>query len=150
MANVIPNEATLLGTVRSLDYEVNKSLPERLERVVASVCQATRARYTFEFIQRYPAMVSDAAFIRHAIDSVKALLGEQSRAHLPTPQLGGEDFAFFSQRVPSLMFRLGVRNDARGIVHGVHSSRFDLDEDALPIGTAALAQVTMDYVQKGG
>jgi len=48
------------------------------------------------------------------------------------------------------MFRLGVRNDARGIVHGVHSSRFDLDEDALPIGTAALAQVTMDYVQKGG
>lgn len=65
-------------------------------------------------------------------------------------EFGGEDFAFFSQRVPSLMFRLGVRNDARGIVHGVHSSRFDLDEDALPIGTAALAQVTMDYVQKGG
>jgi len=95
-------------------------------------------------------MVNDAAFICHAIDSVKALLGEQSIAHLPTPQLGGENFALFSRRVPSPMFRLGVRNDARGIVHGVHSSRFDLDEDALPIGTAALAQVTMDYVQNGG
>ena len=40
--------------------------------------------------------------------------------------------------------------DARGIAHGAHSSRFDVDEDALPIGTSALAQVTMDYVQKGG
>jgi metal-dependent amidase/aminoacylase/carboxypeptidase family protein len=48
------------------------------------------------------------------------------------------------------MFQLGVRNEAWGIVHGVHGSRFDLDEDALPIGTAALARMAMDYVQRGG
>ena len=149
VANVIPNEATLLGTVRSLDPGVNQSLPERLERVVAGVCQATRARYTFEFVRGYPAMVNDEAFTRQAIDSVSALLGAQSIAQIPTPQLGGEDFAFFSQRMPALMFRLGVRNEARGIVHGVHSSRFDLDEDALPLGAAALARIAMDYVQSG-
>jgi len=147
VANVIPNEATLLGTVRSLDPEVNQSLQERLERVVAGVCQATRARYTFEFVRGYPAMVNDAVFTQRAIESVTTLLGESAIAHLPTPELGGEDFAFFSQRVPSLMFRLGVRNEARGIVHGVHSSRFDLDEDALPIGAAGLARVAMDYLR---
>ncbi len=147
VANVIPNEATLLGTVRSLDPAVHHTLPERLERVVAGVCQATRARYTFEFVQGYPAMVNDKTFTQQAIESVKAVLGEPAIAHLPTPELGGEDFAFFSQRVPSLMFRLGVRNEAQGIVHGVHSSRFDLDEDALPIGTAALARVAMDYLR---
>jgi amidohydrolase len=148
VANVIPNEATLLGTVRSLDPEVNKGLPERLERVVAGVCQATRARYTFDFVRGYPAMVNDPTFTQEAIESVSGLLGEQGVAHIPTPQLGGEDFAFFSQRVPALMFRLGVRNEARGIVHGVHSSRFDLDEDALPVGAAALARVAMDYVRR--
>ena len=148
VANVIPNEATLLGTVRSLDPEVNKGLPERLERVVAGVCQATRARYTFDFVRGYPAMVNDPIFTQEAIESVSGLLGEQGVAHIPTPQLGGEDFAFFSQRVPALMFRLGVRNEARGIVHGVHSSRFDLDEDALPVGAAALARVAMDYVRR--
>ena len=147
VANVIPSEATLLATVRSLDAAVNRGLPERLERVVAGVCQATRARYTFEFVRGYPAMVNDEAFTQHAIDSVKALLGEQSIAHIPSPELGGEDFAFFSQRVPSLMLRLGVRNEARGIVHPVHSSRFDLDEDALPIGAAALARVAIDYIR---
>ena len=150
VANVIPNEATLLGTVRSLDPEVNKGLPERLERVVAGVCQATRARYSFEFVRGYPAMVNDEAFTQQAIDSVKALLGEQGIAYIPTPELGGEDFAFFCQRVPSLLLRLGVRNEVQGIVHSVHSSRFDLDEDALPIGTAALARVAVDYVQRGG
>src|SRR5262249_4157243 len=90
VANVIPNEATLLGTVRSLDPEVNKSLPERLERVIAGVCQATRARYTFEFVCGYPAMVNDATFTRQAIASITALLGEPAIAHIPTPQLGGE------------------------------------------------------------
>ena len=138
----------VIDRVRSLDAEVNNSLPERLERVVAGICQATRARYTFEFVRGYPAMVNDETFTQHAIDSVKAILGEKAIAHLPTPQLGGEDFAFFAQRVPSLMFRLGVRNESRGIVHGVHSSRFDLDEDALPIGATALAGVAKDYVQK--
>jgi amidohydrolase len=146
VANVIPNEATLLGTVRALDPAVNQGLPERLERVVAGVCQAMRARYSFEFVRGYPAMVNDEAFTRQAIDSVTALLGERSVVHLPTPQLGGEDFAFFAQRVPALMFRLGVRNEARGIVHAVHSSRFDLDEEALPLGAAALARIAMDYV----
>ena len=149
VANVIPDEATLLGTVRSLDPEVNRSLPERLERVVAGVCQATRARYTFEFVHGYPAMVNDEAFTRQAIESVKALLGEQSIAHIPTPELGGEDFAFFSQHVPSLMLRLGVRNEARGIVHPVHSSRFDLDEEALPLGAATLARIAVDYLRQG-
>lgn len=147
VANVIPNEATLLGTVRSLDPEVHQGLPERLERVVAGVCQATRARYTFEFVRGYPAMVNDATFNQRAVESVTALLGAPAIAHLATPELGGEDFAFFAQRVPSLMFRLGVRNEAEGIVHGVHSSRFDLDEDALPIGAAALARVAADYLR---
>jgi amidohydrolase len=149
VANVIASEATLLGTVRSLDPEVNKSLPERLERVVAGICQATRARYTFEFVRGYPAMVNDEALTALGMESVKALLGEQSVSHIPTPQMGGEDFAFFAQRVPALMFRLGVRNEARGIVHPVHSSRFDLDEDALPLGVAALARIAMDYLRKG-
>jgi amidohydrolase len=150
VANVIPNEATLLGTVRSLDPEVNKSLPERLERVVAGVCQATRARYAFEFVRGYPAMVNDEAFTQQAIDSVKAMLGAQGIAHIPHAAAWRRGLCFFSQRVPSLKFRLGVCNEARGMVHGVHTSRFDLDEDALPIGTAALACVAMDYVRKGG
>src|SRR5215510_5891861 len=80
VANVIPDEATLLGTVRSLDAHVNKTLPEHLERVVAGVCQATRARYTFEFVRGYPAMVNDEAFTQRRSEEHTSEL--QSRGHL--------------------------------------------------------------------
>jgi metal-dependent amidase/aminoacylase/carboxypeptidase family protein len=53
--------------------------------------------------------------------------------------MGGEDFAYYAERVPGLMARLGVRNEARGLVHPLHHPRFDLDEDALPLGAAVLA-----------
>jgi amidohydrolase len=89
VANVIPSEATLLGTVRSLDAEVNKGLPERLERVVAGVCRATRAQYTFEFVRGYPAMVNDEVFTRQAIDSVKALCGHYCPPPHTTARWGG-------------------------------------------------------------
>jgi metal-dependent amidase/aminoacylase/carboxypeptidase family protein len=63
--------------------------------------------------------------------------------------MGGEDFAYFARAVPSTMFRLGVRNEAQGMVHSLHSPRFQLDEDALPLGAAALARIAMDFVNNG-
>lgn len=145
-ANVIPGEATLLGSVRSLDAAVREALPERLERVVSGVCHAARAEYSFEFTQGYPSLVNDEPLTERAMASVRALLGGEAAFLLPTPEMGGEDFAFFAQQVPATMFRLGVGNETRGIVHPVHSARFDLDEDALPLGAAALARIAMDYV----
>ena len=147
--NVIPGEATLLGVVRSLDPEMRAALPEMLERIVAGVCQATRAGYEFEFIKGYPSLVNDEAFTTRARESVSGMLGEDAVYTIPAPELGGEDFAYIAQRVPATMFRLGVGNEARGIVHPVHSPRFDLDEDALPLGAASLARIALDYLAQG-
>ena len=77
------------------------------------------------------------------------MIGADHVWHIPNPEMGGEDFAYFSQAVPSMMFRLGVRNTARGIVHPVHHPGFDVDEDALPLGAAALARMAADYVNRG-
>ena len=115
-------------------------------RVVAGVCHAARAEYAFEFTQGYPSLVNDEPLTERAMASVRALLGGEAAFLLPAPEMGGEDFAFFAQQVPATMFRLGVGNETRGIVHPVHSARFDLDEDALPLGAAALARIAMDYV----
>ncbi len=145
-ANVIPGEAVIEGSARALDPAVAEALPERLERVVAGVCQATRAGYAFEYTRGYPALVNDEALAGRVTGSLRTLLGEAAVHHLPRPEMGGEDFAFVARRVPAVMFRLGVRNEARGIVHPVHSDRFDLDEDALPLGAAALARCALDYL----
>ena len=144
-ANIIPGEATLLGTARSLDRTVSQGLPARIERVVAGVCQSMRASYTLDYLHGYPGLVNDERFTELAISSVRGLLGEQAIFRIPTPEMGGEDFAYFTQRVPGTMFRLGVGNEARGIVYPVHSPRFDVDEDAIPLGAAALARIALDY-----
>jgi amidohydrolase len=145
-ANVIPGEATLLGTARALDPQVSEGLPARIEQLVAGVCQAMRAGHEVEYRRGYPALINDERFTARARASLEGLLGTAAVQSLPNPELGGEDFAYFTQRVPGMMFRLGVGNAARGIVHPVHSPRFDADEEALPIGAATLARIAMDYV----
>jgi amidohydrolase len=78
-----------------------------------------------------------------------AALAESFRAYLsrtapalpvaaPPPTMGGEDFAYFAERAPGLMIRLGIRNDAAGSIHPGHSPQFRIDEDAIPVGIETL------------
>jgi len=148
-ANVITDEVEMQGTTRCLDDQAAAQLPEKMERVVRGVCQAARANVDFTFQRGYPALVNDPVFTERSIVSARSLLGDDKVHLIPRAEMGGEDFAYFSRRVPSTMFRLGVRNDATGIVYPVHSPRFDVDEDALPVGAATLARIALDYVTEG-
>jgi len=148
-ANVITDEVEMQGTTRCLDDQAAAQLPEKMERVVRGVCQAARANADFTFQRGYPALVNDPVFTERSIVSARSLLGDDKVHLIPRAEMGGEDFAYFSRRVPSTMFRLGVRNDATGIVYPVHSPRFDVDEDALPVGAATLARIALDYVTEG-
>lgn len=148
-SNVIPETATLQGTVRTLDDNVQASMHERIERLVGGICQATRADYVLDYTTGYPSLVNDEALTVQAIASVRGMLGDAAIFQIPRPEMGGEDFAYFAKRVPATMIRLGTGNIARGLVHPVHHPRFDIDEDALPLGVAALCRISADYL-KGG
>ncbi|MFN2324177.1 MAG: M20 family metallopeptidase, partial [Trueperaceae bacterium] len=133
--NVIAPSVRLEGTVRSFDPVLRERLPALLERTVAGVTQALG----------YPSLRNEAALIPTLADVVEELLGE-GRLAPGGPSMGGEDFAYYAERVPGLMARLGVRNEARGLMHPLHHPRFDLDEDALPIGAAVLAGFARRYL----
>jgi len=136
--NVIAPSVRLEGTVRTLDRDLRAQLPAQLERLVAGVTQAFGASHTLTFREGYPSLHNDASLLPTLEGTVEDLLGEGRLASAP-PSMGGEDFAFYAERVPGLMARLGVRNEAKGFVHPLHHPRFDLDEDALPLGAAVLA-----------
>lgn len=148
-ANVITDTVTMLGTTRCLDDKAAEKLPAKMERVVRGVCAAARAEVDFKFDRGYPALFCDPGFTELCMRSARGLLGEDKVSVIARAEMGGEDFAFFSRKVPATMFRLGVRNESKGFVHTVHSPRFDLDEDALPVGAATLARIAMDYVTGG-
>jgi amidohydrolase len=139
--NIIPEEVELTGTIRSFDQGVREQLHAELEKAF-QVAQALGGDFRLAIEEGYPVMVNEermAELIREvAID----LLGEEKV--LPKePAMGAEDFSYFLAQAPGAMFRLGIK---KGEMRPSHSPHFDLDEEALPIGAAILAESARRYL----
>lgn len=143
--NVIAPSVTLSGTVRSFDADLRQGLPALIERVVQGVAAAHGATARVAYDLGYPASINDPALVPTFDAAATAVVGADAHAHL-TGTMGGEDFAYYAQRVPAVIGRLGVRDEARGYVHPLHHPRFDLDEAALPLGAAILAEAARRWL----
>jgi amidohydrolase len=134
--NVIADRVHMTGTLRSHDPAIRDGLEARVRRIVDGVCSAYGARADVTVIEGYPPVVNDEALATAFAEHLKAA-GAMTVERL-APTMGGEDFAYFAQRVPGVHVRLGIRNDAEGITASGHSPQFRIDEDALPVGVATL------------
>jgi amidohydrolase len=134
--NIIADRVKMSGTFRSQDPEIRAGLEERARRIIEGVAAAYGARAHLEVIYGYPPVVNDTALA----ESFRAYLARTSALTLesPPPTMGGEDFAYFAERVPGLMIRLGIRSETAGSVHPGHSPHFRVDEHALPYGVETL------------
>ncbi len=143
--NIIAGEAYLEGTVRSFSEGVWKAIPEKFERVVQNICKAYEANAEIEFIRATPPLVNDKKISDILKKSAITLYGEDSVIkYEKTP--GGEDFAYFTQKVPGALAFVGIRNDERGINAPHHNERFDMDEKGLEIGTNLYVQFALDFL----
>ncbi len=143
--NIIPDEVELLGTVRSLTAAVREDLKRRLEEVARGVARSFDLDCQVDFQYGYPALVNDPEMSHLVASACGRGIGEENVEFLK-PSMGGEDFAYYLQKVPGSFFRLGCRNEAKGIVHPFHSSRFEMDEDALPFGVEMFARIIDEYL----
>ncbi len=145
--NVIADSVHLTGTLRSHDATIRGGLEERVQRIVSGVAVAYGTRARVEIRYGYPPVVNHAGLARWFTPRLASLPGVE--VVLSEPTMGGEDFAYFAQARPGLMMRLGVRNEAEGMVHSAHSPEFRLDEAALPYGIAALEQFARSVGEHG-
>ena len=141
--NVIPQEVKMSGTVRSLTLPGLRFLQQRVRAVASQVAAANRCEATVEFPGNdYPPVLNDETCWRSAREMAGEMLGEQAVLELP-PVMGGEDFAFYTQRVPGVFIVLGVKQDDDAPVYGVHHPRFTVNERALPVGAALHASFAL-------
>ena len=144
--NVIPDEVTLTGTVRTFDPELRRSMPERIRRIAAGVAEALQCEAEVEVRPGNPAVVNDAAVAALARRAAARVVGDE-RVVEPEPTMGGEDMAVYFERVPGCFVFVGSANPARGLDQPHHSPRFDFDEAALAIGCEFLVEAAHEALK---
>jgi carboxypeptidase Ss1 len=142
--NIIPDFATLEGTIRTLDEKTRRSAKAKVEEVSRGVCRTFGARAEVEFEKdAYPVTVNDPRATAAAVKVLKKMRG--MRVKTIEPVLGGEDFSRFLQKAPGTFYFLGANNPAKGCVYPNHSSKFKVDEDVLKLGAASLAMLAWEF-----
>lgn len=132
--NVIADSAYLSGTVRYFNPTYYDLIPQRLEQIIAGVCQSHGASYDLDYRRLYPPVVNDAD-IADLVRSVALSVVETPVGVVPDCRtMGGEDMSFFLEEKPGCYFFLGAANAARDLAYPHHHPRFDFDETALGIG----------------
>jgi amidohydrolase len=136
--NVIPDEVKIEGTFRTMDEKWRAEAHQKMKKIASEVASQMRGSCDFNIIHGYPFLVNDERVTKEAILAAKEYLGKENVEELPL-RMTAEDFAFFSQKVPSCFYRLGTGNKSKGITSGVHTSSFDIDESALETGAGLMA-----------
>jgi amidohydrolase len=134
--NIIADRVFLTGTFRSQDPAIRNGLEARARRIIEGVAAAYGATATLDVIYGYPVVVNDATLAA----TFRTYLIENSSMPVLSPPatMGGEDFSYFSERVPGLLVRHGIRSEAAGSTHPGHSPEFRVDERSLAYGIETL------------
>jgi amidohydrolase len=132
--NVIADAAKMSGTVRYFNPQLAGYFHQRIESIIAGICQSHGAKYELDYWKLYPPVINDAR-IAELIRSVAVEVVETPAGVVPECQtMGGEDMSFFLQEVPGCYFFLGSANSNLGLNYPHHHPRFDFDETALAMG----------------
>lgn len=140
--NVIPETARLSGTARTFEPDTWRRWPDIIETVVKGVCESMGAGYEATFEQGYPPTINDAGMAERMTRVAGDVVGVD-RVVVPDPTLGGEDMSFFLEKAPGCYFCLGAGNDAYA---GIHSPRFDFNEDILVTGVETYCRAALDLL----
>ena len=149
-SNIIPDKVSMTGTIRTLDPEMQKVIHERIRRTAENIAESAGATAEVAISGSLPVTWNDPKLAEQMRPSLERVVGKD-RLVLSRVHTGGEDFAYFAEKVPGLFFFLGVLPEGTKPEDAApgHSPRFFVDERALVYGVRAMASVVVDYmVQK--
>ena len=141
--NVIADKAYMLGTLRTFDMSVDALITEKLEEIASASASAFGCRAEVTTSLKATVLYNDPALSEAVLSSARRIVGEEGIVRMPE-KLSSEDFSQYLSKKPGVFFRLGTRNEAKGITSLPHNSDFMIDEDALPIGTDTCVQFVLD------
>ena len=142
--NIIPGEVRLTGTVRSFEPEIKNIAKKRIEEIAEGTAKAMGASVEFSYEEGYPPLVNDELMANFVLDVAKRTLGKDKVVDID-PVMGGEDFAYFLEKVPGAFLFLGA-GDGMDFPH--HHPAFDIDENVLPQGVLLMTSLALEYLHQ--
>lgn len=136
--NIIPEEVKIAGTFRAMDETWRNDALERISKMARGIAEGMGGRCEVDISRGYPYLENNPTLTRRLREAAEAYVGRDNVVDLDIT-LGAEDFAYYSQVIPASFYRLGTRNEAKGLTSYVHTPSFDIDEDALKIGPGLMA-----------
>jgi len=147
--NVLPGSCQMLGTLRALNQQTHDDLVERLRRFVTSSAADLGASAELRIVQSYPVLVNDAAATNLVVAAAREMLGHERVEPNTPPCMGGEDFAFMANEVPSSFWRLGVCPPDRESYPKLHQPTYDFPDAAIPIGVELHCRTAHRFLTAG-
>lgn len=144
--NIIPEEVELSGIIRTMTVEDRAFACKRLKEIAEGTAMIARGSAEVFIEESYPCLTNDDDSVDLVKNAAIKVLGEENVIEQKNPSMGVESFAYFAMERPSAFYFLGTGNKEKGTDKSAHSSLFDIDEDALPLGVAIQCQSALDYL----
>jgi amidohydrolase len=136
--NVIPSEVKLMGTFRAMDETWRYKAHELIRKLATGLVESMGAEIDLHIDIGYPTVDNDPALTDKAWQLADEFMGKENVSETEM-RMGAEDFGYYTQVIPGCFYRLGVRNTEEGIIHNVHTPKFNIDERAIETGMGMMA-----------
>ncbi len=140
--NIIPNEVNIAGTFRALNEVWRKEALIKIKKMAEGIAESMGGRCEVDISHGYPYLENNPELTQRIRKAAEEYVGKENVVDIDLT-LGSEDFAYYSHVIPASFYRLGTRNEAKGITSYVHTPTFDIDEDALAIGPGLMAWMAL-------
>lgn len=144
--NIIPNEVNMAGTFRAMNEEWREQGLQKIKKMAENIAEGMGGKCEVEISRGYPYLENNPELTRRIKSAAIDYVGLENVVDIDIT-LASEDFAYYSQIVPASFYRLGTRNEAKGITSYVHTPTFDIDEDALKIGPGLMAWMAVKELE---
>ncbi|HEC61195.1 MAG TPA: amidohydrolase [bacterium] len=146
--NIVPDEVTLTGSIRTATPQELRESIEAFKRIVAGIAQSVGGEYSLDIELQNPSIYNDPDMVSLLKSAGAKVMGADKVFEYSQIRTGGDDAAFFQQKIPGVYWVLGVQNEAKGFDKPHHNAYFDFDDANLALGAAVQAQAVTDFLTK--
>lgn len=146
-SNIIPSSAVMEGTARMFEESVRKDIEASIRKITEHICQAYDVDYDIEYIHGYPATKNDSYINQLLVAEAENVIPKENILQME-PNMGTEDFSYFTQKVPATYFFIGSANEELGCIHPYHHPQFDIDEKALLNAAKIMSGAVIQFLKE--